>query len=160
MDILDHLLPQIPVKMNGLIMLWINHQNSNISCLWCAFFSGTDMRDIGGEDNDNNDDDDDNDKKHILRASCGFKCIVSFDPWKWKEAREVAQSCQTFCVPVDCSPPGSSVHGILQARILEWVAISFSRGSSQPRDRTWVSCIAGRCFILWTTRETSLPLCR
>ena len=50
-------------------------------------------------------------------------------------------------------PPGSSVHGILQARILEWVAISFSRGSSQPRDGTWVSSIAGRCFILWATRE-------
>ena len=44
---------------------------------------------------------------------------------------------------VDCSLPGSSVHGILQARILEWVAISFSRGSSRTRDRTWVSCIAG-----------------
>ena len=55
---------------------------------------------------------------------------------------------------MDCSPPGSSVHGILQARILEWVAISFSRGSSQPRDWTWVSCIAGRCFILWATRES------
>ena len=50
--------------------------------------------------------------------------------------------------PVDCSPPGSSVHGILQARILEWVVISFSRGSSQPRDRTRVSCFAGRHFIL------------
>ena len=49
--------------------------------------------------------------------------------------------------------PGSSVHGILQARTLEWVDISFSRGSSQPRDRTQVSCIAGRCFILWATRE-------
>ena len=47
---------------------------------------------------------------------------------------EVAQSCLTLCDPMDCSPPGSSVHGILQARILEWVAISFSRGSSQPRD--------------------------
>ena len=46
----------------------------------------------------------------------------------------VAQSCLTLCDPVDCSPPGSSVHGILQARILGWVAISFSRGSSQPRD--------------------------
>ena len=46
------------------------------------------------------------------------------------------------CNPIDCSPPGFSVHGILQARILEWVAISFSRGSSQPRDRTRVSCIA------------------
>ena len=52
---------------------------------------------------------------------------------KWSE---VAQSCLTLCNPVDCSPPGSSVHRILQARILEWVAISFSRGSSQPRDRT------------------------
>ena len=66
---------------------------------------------------------------------------------------EVAQSCPTLCDPVDCSPPGSSVHGILQARILEWVAISFSRGSSRPRDRTQVSCIAGRCFNLWTSRE-------
>ena len=47
---------------------------------------------------------------------------------------------------MDCSLPGSSVHGIFQARVLEWVAISFSRGSSQPRDRTRVSCIAGRCF--------------
>ena len=47
---------------------------------------------------------------------------------------EVAQSCLTLCDPMDCSLPGSSVHGILQARILEWVAISFSRGSSQPRD--------------------------
>ena len=55
--------------------------------------------------------------------------------------------------PVDCSPPSSSVHGILQARILEWVAISFSRGSSRPRDRTQVSHIAGRCFNLCTTRE-------
>ena len=50
---------------------------------------------------------------------------------------------------MDCSPPGSSIHGILQARILEWVAISFSRGSSRPRDWTWVSCIGGRCFYLW-----------
>ena len=50
--------------------------------------------------------------------------------------------------PVDCRPPSSSVHGILQARILEWVAISFSRGSSQPRDRTQVSHIAGRLFNL------------
>ena len=55
--------------------------------------------------------------------------------------------------PVDCSPPSSSVHGILQARIVEWVAISFSRGSSRPRDRTQVSHIAGRRFNLCTTRE-------
>ena len=51
------------------------------------------------------------------------------------------------------SLPGSSIHGILQARILEWVAISFSRGSSWPRDGTKVSCIAGKCFNLWATRE-------
>ena len=69
----------------------------------------------------------------------------------------MAQSCPTLCDPVDCSPPGSSVHGILQARILEWVAISFSRGSSQPRDWTQVSCIAGRRFNLWTTREAPKP---
>ena len=71
---------------------------------------------------------------------------------KWSES-DVAQSCLTLCYPVDCSPPGSSVHGIFQTRILEWVAISFSRGSSQPRDRTQVSRIAGRCFNLWATRE-------
>ena len=58
----------------------------------------------------------------------------------------VTQSCPTLCNPTDCSSPGSSVHEIFQARILEWVAISFSRGSSQPRDQTWVSCIAGRFF--------------
>ena len=55
----------------------------------------------------------------------------------------VAQLCLTLCDPMDCSPPGSSVHGILQARMLEWVAIPFSKGSSQPRERTQVSHIAG-----------------
>ena len=73
--------------------------------------------------------------------------------WKVKSESEVTQSCPTLCNPVDCSPPGSSIHGIFQARILEWVAISFSRGSSRPRDRTEVSRIAGRCFNLWATRE-------
>ena len=58
------------------------------------------------------------------------------------------KSCLTLCYPVDCSLPGSSVHGIPQTRVLEWVAISFSRGSSRPRDRTWVSHIAGRRFTL------------
>ena len=53
--------------------------------------------------------------------------------------------------PMDCCLPDSSVHGILQVRILEWVAIPFSRGSSQPRDRTWVSCTAGRFFTIWAT---------
>ena len=58
------------------------------------------------------------------------------------------------CDPMDCSPPGFSVHGILQARILEWVAISFSRRTSWLRDQTRVSCIAGRFFTSWATRET------
>ena len=65
----------------------------------------------------------------------------------------VAQVCLILCDPMDCSPPGSSVHRILQARTLEWVAIPFSRGSSRPRDWTWVSCIAGRFFTVWVTRE-------
>ena len=65
----------------------------------------------------------------------------------------VARSCLTFCGPMDYSPPGSSVHGILQARILEWGATPFSRGSSRPRDWTWDSWIAGRFFTVWATRE-------
>ena len=56
------------------------------------------------------------------------------------------QLCPTLCEPMICSPPGSSVHGIFQARLLEWVAISFSRGSSRPRDRSLVSYITGRFF--------------
>ena len=59
----------------------------------------------------------------------------------------------TLCNPMDCSLPGSSVHGILQARIQEWVAISFTRGSSLPGDWTWVSCLAGGFFTVWATRE-------
>ena len=58
--------------------------------------------------------------------------------------------------PMDCSPPSSSIHGILQARILEWVANSFSRGSFRPRDQTQVSHIAGRRFNLCTTREAHI----
>ena len=61
---------------------------------------------------------------------------------------EVARLYPTLCDPVDCSLPRSSIRGILQARILEWVAISFSRGSSQPRDCIQVSHIVGRCFNL------------
>ena len=64
----------------------------------------------------------------------------------------ITQSCLTLCDPTNCSPPGFSVHGILQARILEWIAIPFSRGSSQPRDRTLVSC---RFFTVWATGKSS-----
>ena len=69
---------------------------------------------------------------------------------------EVTQSCPTLCDPTDCSLPGSSICGIFQARIMEWVAISFSRGSSRPRDWTWVSSIADRCFTVWATREAHM----
>ena len=68
----------------------------------------------------------------------------------------VAQLYLTLCHPMDCSPPGSPVLGILQARIMEWVAIPFSRGPSQPRDWTQVSCIADRFFTIWATRETQM----
>ena len=66
---------------------------------------------------------------------------------------EVSQSCLTLCNHMDCSLRCSSVHGIFQARVLEWVAISFSRGSFGPRDWTQVSHIASRHFTLWATRE-------
>ena len=65
---------------------------------------------------------------------------------KWKV--EVAQSCLTLCEAMDCTVPG-----ILQARILEWVAFPFSRGASQPRDWTQVSHIAGTFFTRWATRQ-------
>ena len=69
---------------------------------------------------------------------------------------DVAQSSRLFATPWTGSPPGSSVHEIFQARILEWAATSFSRGSSQPRDWTQVSCTAGRFFTDWATREATL----
>ena len=65
---------------------------------------------------------------------------------------EVAQSYLTLCYPMDCSLPGFSVRGIFQLRVLEWVAISFIRASSWPRDQTMVSHIASRCLTLWATR--------
>ena len=77
--------------------------------------------------------------------------------WRFHESEsEVAQSFPTLSNPMDCSLSGSFVHGIFQARVLEWIAISFSRGSSQPRNRTHVSCIAGKCFTIWATREALL----
>ena len=66
---------------------------------------------------------------------------------------KLLQSCPTLCKPMDCSPPGSSVCKILQARILEWVAMPSSRGSSRSRDGTQVSCIASRFFTVLSTRE-------
>ena len=77
----------------------------------------------------------------------------------WSEVQVLAlQPCLTLCNPVDYSRPGSSVHGVLQAKILEWVAIPFSKGSSAPKDRTQVSCMAGRFLTIWDTREGFLEV--
>ena len=74
--------------------------------------------------------------------------------WGWLNIKvKVTQSCLTLCNPMDCSLPGSSVHRLLQTRILEWVAVPFSRGSSQARDRTHISHTADRFFTVWVTRE-------
>ena len=83
-------------------------------------------------------------KAHLVKALVFPVVMYRCTSWTIKKAEsesEVAQSCPTLCDPVDCSLPGSSVHGIFQARILEWVAISFSRGSSQPRDEPWSSAL-------------------
>ena len=93
---------------------------------------------------------------------CFDPIILTLTHTTWKKESEVAQSCLTLCNPMDCSPLGSSIHGIFQATILEWVVIFFSSRSSQPRDRTQVSCIAGRLFTLSAPREshhTGWPLC-
>ena len=86
---------------------------------------------------------------YIYVRICLYTCVYVF-------LCLVAQWCMTLCYPMDCSSSGSSVHGVSQARILEWVAISFSRGSSRPRDQTFiscVSCIAGGFFTCWATGE-------
>jgi len=92
---------------------------------------------------------------YVLLQQHSSQFPAEFLSFRRREA--IAQSCPTLCYPIDCNPPGSSVHGIFQARILVWVAISFSRGSSGPRDWTQVSCIAGRVFIIWATREALSP---
>ena len=109
---------------------------------------------------------------HLSQAlMCIWPCIsVEYLMWKWSVLRIMwivftylacmhAKSlplCLTLCNPMDFTPPGSSVHGILQARILEWVAMPFSRGSSWPRDRTQVSRLAGGFFTYWAIRESIL----
>ena len=79
-------------------------------------------------------------KRRIKSYKIDFNCLVS-------------KSCLTLCNTMDCRPPASSVHRISQARRLEWVAISFSRGSSWPRDQTRVSCIGRQILYCWVTRE-------
>ena len=105
-------------------------------------------------------------KSHGLRSLVGYSAWVA-KSWTWLSTTfffcllpwsEVAQSRPTLCDPMDCGLPGSSVHGIFQARMLEWVAIYFSRGASWPRDQTWVSRMVDRCFTVWATREASFTL--
>ena len=89
--------------------------------------------------------------KNILMRKCIRNLLFALNPfitWKWKLVIQSFRLCATPWT-------GPSVHGILQARILEWVAIPDSRGSSQPRDQTQVSCIVDRFFTVWATRDTS-----
>ena len=87
----------------------------------------------------------------LLFIECMLENVPKKECLGIESESEVTQSCPTLCDPMDYSLPGSLVHGIFQARVLEWVAISFSRGSSQPRNWTWGSSIAG--FTIWATRE-------
>ena len=89
--------------------------------------------------------------RELKKQVCTIPKKWKLSMWKW-----VAQPCPTLCDPMDCCPPGSSVHEILQARILEWIAIIVSRGSSLPRDWTWVSHIVGRFFTIRATSEAQL----
>ena len=90
----------------------------------------------------------------LVKAMVFPVVMYGCESWAIKESwSEVGQSCLTLCDPMDCSLPGSSVHGIFQAIVLEWIAISFSRGSTQTRDWTPVSRIVDRCFTVWATRE-------
>ena len=104
--------------------------------------------------------------------SHGRRSLAGYSPWGLKSQTRlsdfqftnqfkfvkvkvlVAQSSPTLCDPIDCGLQGFSVRGILQARMLEWVAIPFSRGSSWLRNWTWVSCIAGRFITVWATRKS------
>ena len=88
-------------------------------------------------------------------TTCFTFSVYLLGKTRWWFSREVMSDS---CDPMDCSPPGFSAHGILQASTLEWVAISFSKLSSQPRDQTWLTCTAGGFFTNWATRqkETSI----
>ena len=87
---------------------------------------------------------------HFLSLPIYLMCSQTRELWGWKVKMLVAQWCPTLWDPMDLL--GFSVQGMLQARILQWVAISFFRESSQTRDGTWFSCIAGRFFTSWATR--------
>ena len=101
--------------------------------------------------------------KKVLSPLSSWKCARStLSFWfcselkkkKKKRSESVSPSVMSDSSdPMNCTPPASFVYGIFQARILKWIAMPFSRGSSWPRDWTWVSCIAGRFFTVWSTRN-------
>ena len=105
--------------------------------------------------------------KAMLKSKAGqepMKFVLEVEEGKLKLyaiESEIAQLCPTLCDPVDCSLPGSSVNGIFQARVLEWVAVSFSKGSSLPRDWTWVSALKADAYRLrhfWWGNESTEEL--
>ena len=88
-----------------------------------------------------------------------FRLLTAWEATYRAKKVLVTQSCPTLCDPIDCSPPGSSVHGISQVSILEWVAVSFSKGTSHPRNQTQVSYTAGGFFTDWTMKKTHSEDC-
>ena len=90
-------------------------------------------------------------KRGVVVCHCYFN--LQFPNDVWLRTCVHAQLCLTLCDPSDCSPPGSFVHGISQARVLEWVAISYSRGSFWPRHRTGISCTGRQIRYHWATWE-------
>ena len=115
-------------------LIWEIHGTEESIWIWCQrqhFYCGGELKEIKNQQNAWGDTESVSEKSKVL----------------------VGQSCPMLCDTMDCSPPSSSVHGISKARMLEWAAISFSRGSSWPSDRTQVSHTVGRQFTLCTTRE-------
>ena len=106
------------------------------------------------------------DQLHITGSSTQhsvMSCMGKESPKKWiyvwkkkKVKVLVTQSCSTFCDPVKCSLSGFSVHGVLQARVLDWVDIHFPRGPSESRDWIWISWFAGKFITVWATKEVRI----
>ena len=97
-------------------------------------------------------------RKTYVERAVNFGRGYSQPQQAFSSSSRVTQLCPTLCYLTDCSPPGSSVQGILQARILKWLDIPFTRGSSLPRDRTQVSYIAGSFFTVWATEKSATSL--
>ena len=125
---------------NFTVISTLNTVSPNIVTFWGTWVSGFQPRDLMGK------------RGHNSTPNSRDFFINLSHYQKWKKGSEVAQSCPALCDPVDGTLPSSSVHGIFQARVLEWGAISFSRRSSRPRDWTWDSRIVGRCFTIWATK--------